>query len=163
MVELVVVILLLAVLAAVLLPRFLDAGNSAMTARLETMAGTLQTGAELVHAQARLEGKLAGLDTITVEGANIQLHGGWPRGHWVRAIRYLVRLDNVSWTPSGQVCQQTWCGRAFQNSVPGAPAFSGRGGKVWPQGYQWSDHCGVYYINNENGTAPLIGVIDADC
>lgn len=158
-----VVILLLAVLAAVLLPRFLDTGDSAMTARLETIAGALRTGAELVHAQAHLEGKLAGLDTISVEGANIQLHSGWPRGHWVRAIRYLLRLDNVSWTPPGEICQQTWCARAFQNSVPGAPAFSGRGGKVWPQGYEWSDLCGVYYINNEDGSPPLIGVTDVEC
>lgn len=163
LVELVVVILLLAVLGAVLLPRFLDTGDRAMSARLETMAGALREASNLVHAQARLEDRLVGIDTVTVEGASIQLHSGYPRGNWVRAIRYLVRLDDQTWTRPGRICTQPWCGRAFQRSVPGAPAFTGRGGKVWPEGYQWSDECGVFYINNEDGTPPLIGVIDADC
>ena len=163
LVELVVVILLLAVLAAVMLPRFIDAGESAMAARLDAMAGSMRTAADLIHAQAQLENKTVGFDAVVTEGATIRLHSGYPRAHWMRAMRYLVRLDDVVWSPAGQICDRPWCGRGFQTSVPGAPAVSGRGGKIWPEGYTWADQCSVYYINNEDGSAPLIGVLDADC
>jgi MSHA pilin protein MshA len=163
LVELVVVVVLLAILAAVALPRFFDGEREARLAALETMRGTLTTAANLVNAQARIEGRSDGPDNITVNGAGIRLHSGYPVSHWVQAVRYLVNLDDVTWTPAGDVCASTWCGRGNQGSINGAPPISAIGAKIWPRGYTWADRCGVYYINNEDGTPPLIGVLAADC
>ena len=162
-VELVVVIVLLAILAAVALPRFLQATDSAMLGRLETVEGSLRSAAGLIHAQAAVENKLDGQDSITVDGASIELHSGYPRAHWMNAMRFMIRLDDTVWTPTGTVCDATWCGRGNQTSITGTPAISGLGAKIWPRGYQWSDQCAVYYINNEDGTEPLLGILSADC
>jgi len=163
LVELVTVIVLLAVLAAVALPRFFDGEAEARLAALETMRGTLATAAALVNAQARVESRTDGADAVVVRGASIRLHSGYPVSHWVQAVRYLVNLDDVTWTPAGNVCASTWCGRGNQGSINGAPPISAIGAKIWPRGYTWADRCGVYYINNEDGTPPLIGVLSADC
>ncbi len=163
LIELLVVLIILGVLAAVALPRFIDTRDRALLAKLHGMRGSLVTAVELVHAQAQLQGLTDGVATISVAGANIRLHSGYPQAHWNRAVRYLIRLDTIAWTPGGTVCEAPWCGRGFQRSVAGAPAVAGRGSKVWPEGYEWTDRCGVYYINNEDGTAPLFGVLTADC
>ena len=56
LVELVVVIILLGILAAVALPRFVSIDRSARIAALEGVAGALKTTASLVQAKARLSG-----------------------------------------------------------------------------------------------------------
>ena len=56
LVELVVVIILLGVLAAVALPRFLDTSTEAKVATLESLAGSIRSTAGLVQAKARLDG-----------------------------------------------------------------------------------------------------------
>ena len=56
LIELVVVIILLGILAAVAVPRFLEASASARIATLENIAGSMRSTINLVRAQARLEG-----------------------------------------------------------------------------------------------------------
>ena len=163
LIELLVVLILLGILAAVMLPRFIDVRDEALLAKLDGMRGAMGTAAELVHAQALLEGRLDGADTITVTGANVAIHSGYPIAQWMRSVRYLVRLDDVRWTPGGRVCTVAWCGRGNRRSIPGAPPITGFGSKIWPEGYEWADQCGVYYINNQDGSAPLLGVLTADC
>lgn len=162
-IELVVVIVLIGVLAAVALPRFIDTEDDARQAALATMRGTLIDAAALINAQARIEGLGEGSGSITVTGATIALHSGYPVSHWMQAVRYMVNQDTVVWTPAGTVCEATWCARGNQTSLAGAPPVTGRAAKIWPRGYAWGDRCGVYYINNENGEPPLVGILDADC
>lgn len=56
LVELVVVILLVGVLAAVALPRFIDVTSVARVAALERVAGAMQATIQLVQTKARLDG-----------------------------------------------------------------------------------------------------------
>jgi len=163
LVELVVVIILLAVLAATALPRFFQGREEARLGKLQAMRGAVASGAALIQAQAKLEGRDEGFDSIVTEGATIALHSGYPRGHWNLALRYLIKLDDTSYSTPGTVCASAWCGRGNQTSIGGAPPISGRGAKLWPRGYQWSDQCSVYYINNEDGSPPLTGLLTADC
>lgn len=163
LVELVVVIILLAVLGAVALPRFIDTEDEARQAALETMAATLNTSAALINAQARAQGLDEGAQTLSVTGASIALHSGYPVSHWVNAMRYMTNLDTVTWTPDGIVCQAAWCGRGNQPSIPGAPPAAVIAAKIWPRGYRFEDQCGVYYINDQNGRPPQIGILSADC
>lgn len=56
LVELIVVIILLGILAAVALPKFLDISREARIAALENIAGAMQTTISMIQAKARLMG-----------------------------------------------------------------------------------------------------------
>lgn len=164
-VELVVITLLLAILVAVALPRLLSAQSQARLAVLEDVAGVVKTATHLVHSQALLEDKTAvgTVDTIVLEGINVQINSGFPRGHWNRALRYITRID-MPFTPLGQVCDERLCGVGNRTSIPGvSSATGGRGGVVFPSGYRWNDLCSVYYYNRQDGSYPLIGVLNTGC
>lgn len=80
-VELVVVIALLGVLAAVALPRFLDIGDNARQAVLEHLEGKLHSMANLVHAEAVLKSvqNQARNDTdVVIDGLIVELKYGYP-------------------------------------------------------------------------------------
>ena len=79
-VELVVVIILLGILAATALPRFLDVDEEAHAAAVEGVTGGLQTGISLYHAQWIAEGT-PGTDTQIAEFNNLRVNvNGYPYG-----------------------------------------------------------------------------------
>lgn len=86
LVELVVVIVLLGLLAATALPRFLDVTDSAQVAVTEGVAGNFATAVMLVHAQWVAEGNSAPASVADATKIQIQMDGssvftnenGWP-------------------------------------------------------------------------------------
>lgn len=76
-IELVVVIALLGLLAAVALPKFADMTAEARTAAFEGVKGGFTSGVQIVHAKWLAQG---GGSTVTVEGATIEVNSttGWP-------------------------------------------------------------------------------------
>jgi len=86
LIELVVVILLIALLAAQALPRFLDATEQAQISALEGVAGGFVTGINIARAQWFVEGFQNGNDTSPANKVSINLDGkiiymnerGWP-------------------------------------------------------------------------------------
>jgi len=90
LVELVVVIALLGILAAVALPRFLSLGDDAHNAAVEHTAGALKTGIIQAHARWQLAGgDPAGNGILNLAGfadGNIDFNPqGYPTGHNKRA------------------------------------------------------------------------------
>ncbi len=101
-VELVVVIILLGILAATALPRFIDVDSDAHTAAVDGVTGGLQTGISLVHAQWIADGTPAA-NTQIAEFNNVRVNAaGFPYGTadnsgatnacgaWARRIRQAV-------------------------------------------------------------------------
>jgi len=81
LIELVVVIVLLGVLAATALPRFLNVTEQAKTASLAAMKGGFTTGVALVRAQWFAEGNSSGSAgaEVVVDGISIYVNEqGWP-------------------------------------------------------------------------------------
>ena len=77
-VELVVVIIILGILAATALPRFLDVSDDAHQATVEAVFGALQASNGLVHAEWIAEGKPA---TVDVDGTTVTVSTtGYPVG-----------------------------------------------------------------------------------
>jgi MSHA pilin protein MshA len=70
LIELIVVIVILGILAATALPRFADLSVNARQAALDGVAGALNSGLAISHAQALIEG-----DDCTVTGTNVVLEG----------------------------------------------------------------------------------------
>ncbi|MFB3103391.1 MAG: type II secretion system protein, partial [Pseudomonadales bacterium] len=79
-VELMVVIILLGILAATALPRFIDIDSDAHTAAVEGVAGGLQTGISLFHVQWIADGTPAA-NTQIAEFNNLRVNAtGFPYG-----------------------------------------------------------------------------------
>ena len=80
-VELVIVIALLGVLAAVALPRFLDIGDNARQSVLEHLEGKLHSIANLVYAEAVLrsvQNQARNDSDVVIEGMIVELKYGYP-------------------------------------------------------------------------------------
>lgn len=78
-VELVVVIALLGILAAVALPRFLNVTDDAHAASVNGTAGAFRSAVGLVKAQAVVE-QAADNDTVDYDGASVTVNGsGYPK------------------------------------------------------------------------------------
>jgi len=77
LIELVVVIVILGVLAAVALPRFISISADARMAKMKGLAGSLSSGGALAHA-AQLVANIASNVSITMEGAAVTMSNGYP-------------------------------------------------------------------------------------
>lgn len=79
LVELVVVIAILGLLAAVALPRFIDLTSDARTAAFNGVKGGFASAVMLAHAQYVAEGQ-SGAAVINFDGQNVSMNAnGWPR------------------------------------------------------------------------------------
>lgn len=76
LIELIVVIIILGILAAVALPRFVDLQLQARQAKLQAALGAVRAGSALFHAQclASLAGPvpISNCDTLSMEGVNVR-------------------------------------------------------------------------------------------
>lgn len=73
LIELVFVIVILGILAAFAVPRFVDLTSEARSASVEGLAGSVRSAAALAHAQALADDLAAGSD-ITVENETISMN-----------------------------------------------------------------------------------------
>lgn len=165
LIELVAVMVILGVLAAVALPQFIDLKDEARSANLAQIEGTMHSATTLVNAQAQIERKTqVGIDTTTlVNGNTVGVNSSYPRGHWNLALRYITGL-NQPFTRTSQICNQPLCGVGNQRSLPGVAGSSGGlVGMIWPENYRWNDDCSAYYYNKNDGTYPLIGRLTSGC
>ncbi|TXR54329.1 pilus assembly FimT family protein [Reinekea thalattae] len=163
--ELVLVIVILSIIVALAVPRFVNSmKRDTRIALLKGMEGTVKTAAELVRKQAVVNGKTTGQDSIEINGAAITIHSGYPIGHWMYSMRYLINQDSVVFLTAAKVCELEWCGRGYQKITPsGVRSTEGRIVKVYPYGFSWNDECGVYYVNHQDGREPVIGLETDDC
>ncbi|HEB89411.1 MAG TPA: prepilin-type N-terminal cleavage/methylation domain-containing protein [Deltaproteobacteria bacterium] len=79
-IELVVVIVIIGILAATALPRFVNLTGDAQSASVQAMGGALGSGVNLAHASWVAQGAVAGVDSATLEGGiTVGLNdSGWP-------------------------------------------------------------------------------------
>lgn len=74
LIELVIVIVILGILAAAALPRFIDLTTDARIAAVNGLAGSVRAAAALAHAQWLVDGGTS----ITMEGNTIDIVNGYP-------------------------------------------------------------------------------------
>ncbi len=77
MVELIVVIVILGILAAVALPRFMGLEREARIAALKSMGGTMLSAAHMAHGVCMAR-NCANNSTLAIEGQNIVFVNGYP-------------------------------------------------------------------------------------
>lgn len=161
LIELVVVIVILGILAAVAAPRFVNLTTDATIARLEAMAGALRSGASIVNARATINNQTSGSDSINVDNTTITTHSGYPGS----VLDGFARTVNLEIEFTGGVCDQDWCGLGNQSQIPSGDVIltDTHVGKLFTEGFSYNDQCGVYYVNREDGSSPEVGIETADC
>ena len=78
LIELVVVIVILGILAAVAVPKFVDMQVDARTSAVNGMFGAVQSASAIAHAQALVKGQTGATGVIDMEGTSIDLVNGYP-------------------------------------------------------------------------------------
>ena len=101
LVELVVVILLIGILAAVALPRYLAVDDQARTASVETTIGVLQTSLQQARSIWMLQADGASAENLQVFGVlqdgQIDFNAnGWPSQQWFGGIEANPITNNVA-------------------------------------------------------------------
>lgn len=155
MIELVVVIILLGILAATALPRFIDIDSEAHDAVVEGVSGGMQTGLALYHAKWIASGEPA-TDTQIADFSNLRVNAaGYPYG----------LVDNSGGT--SDVTTVADCLAVYQNVLQaGAPTISSATSLATTVGSLTditavvaAPNCNYYYTaqNNSSGqTVPLL-------
>jgi MSHA pilin protein MshA len=77
LIELIVVIVILGILAATALPKFVDLSSDAVQAKADGVAGAVASGASILYAQYKISGSSAAVGTMC--NASV-LQGGVPSG-----------------------------------------------------------------------------------
>ena len=103
LIELVMVIVILGILAAVALPRFYDMGTSARTASVQGIYGSVNSAIAVAHSAALIEGKTGATATITLEGNTVNLVYGYPAAT-LAGIGTAVNIGSLS-SGNGSVSQ----------------------------------------------------------
>lgn len=78
LIELVVVIVILGILAATAIPKFIDMSTQARVAKMQGAFGAVKAGAALYHAQWLVSGSPADGNTVSMEGKAIAGVNGYP-------------------------------------------------------------------------------------
>ncbi|MBV8500798.1 MAG: prepilin-type N-terminal cleavage/methylation domain-containing protein [Paucibacter sp.] len=79
LIELIVVIVILGILAATALPKFVNLSSDARTASLNGLQGAITSAANLGYAKAAAAGVTSTASTtVTINGATVNVAYGWP-------------------------------------------------------------------------------------
>lgn len=146
LIELIVVVIILGILAAVALPRFINLQRDARIAKLQAARGSVSAGAALVHATALSRGGVADVNTCAGGG-----------------------VANNSTGPTGTVCTEN----GLINMIHAYPAVTGFGGQSGilsmagltgifnPTQAQLEAEGYTYSVNGTTATFSVVGATDA--
>ena len=98
LIELVVVIIILGILAAVALPKFMGLSTDARVSVVNGMSGSVTEAAAMVHALAEVNGQTGATGTVTLpDGTAVSLAYGYPVG---KSAGILAALQDAPPGPS---------------------------------------------------------------
>ena len=135
LIELIVVIVILGILAATALPRFIGVDTSARAAKMNGARGAVLSASALAHA-AWLIGGSSGT-TATMDGATINLVNGYPDTSSTNGIQVAAQLNTTDYYITGagtatltitsdNTAAHTGCSFTYAEASPGgAPTVSG--------------------------------------
>lgn len=99
MIELIVVIVILGILAATAIPKFLDIQTNARVASINGVRGAMNSAAALAHA-AQLVANAASGTAVTLGGTSITMSNGYPTAD-ANGIQLATNLSATDFTFSG--------------------------------------------------------------
>lgn len=124
LIELVVVIVILGILAATALPKFVDLGKDARITKVKAMEGTLRSTAAMWNGVCRIQGTCltsANTSQITYQGKKVWMFSGYPDSGDVMGVDPTVnyaQIDSLVDTTGYDVSLVDWSTTRF--AVQGA-------------------------------------------
>lgn len=164
LIELIAVIVLLGILAAIALPRFIGLSGDAIAAQVNQRYTAYKTEAKLYYIQAVIDEKLDGRQYVTSSIGTTVLRDGYPYEH---AESLGLFLDSFATYSAGlganDLCPNEYCWKTNTQNTPmdtGAfvGAIGGRGVVVWPKGYTFNQRC-KFVIADDN----IHDIATSDC
>jgi len=144
LIELVIVIIILGILAAVAVPKFVDLQTDARKSMMKGVKGALEGAATTIHAKAVVEGKEKTTGSDLINGVPIVY--GYPADTTI-ALTLAANLDSNDWLVFG-----------------GTGAGTGSGAIITAVGYSAaSGACQVEYKLQASPARPTITVEDGGC
>ena len=164
LIELVVVIVILGILAATVVPKFINLQDDALQATMLTMKSAIKSAESMVALKiiTRPENLNARQNTyLLANGQSIRVRGKLPDGRWNLTFTHLVNFEDISQVNSNNCNDATlkWCvrqrGQNWFNSRGYANLGTGRGFVIFPFSKNLNqDNCYVYYLNQNNNATP---------
>ncbi len=78
LIELVIVIVILGILAAVAMPRFYAMQSDARKAKAQAILGAVKSGAAIAYSAALVNNQIGNTGSITMQGQSVTLRAGYP-------------------------------------------------------------------------------------
>lgn len=170
LIELIIVIVILGILAVTAAPRFIDLQSDAVNAKLQGLAGALQSGANLVFVKAALQGLASGNNIVVINpndpgtaqsgDPGIDISNGYPRRLSGGNPACNVTIGNLkSWLDANisQTCDTDDGSDWFVNNAITNLRYV-------PTGYTISDGCHITFDNTSDSTKPpAIIVTNSGC
>jgi MSHA pilin protein MshA len=127
LIELVMVIVILGILAAVALPKFADLKGDANTAVLKGLGGAMASAANIAHS-AQLVAGGASSASVTLEGVAITMSNGFPTAD-ANGIAKALNGNDFTWQTGGMGKNAT-CYIGYVASVGGAMPVIGAASSI---------------------------------
>ena len=129
LIELIVVIVILGILAATAVPKFIDMASQARVAKMNATRGAVQSASALAHSQSLINGTdSAATGSVTMEGATVAMAYGYPTSAGIVAALNLSTSDYISTAtataatitdnPARTNCQVVYTASAAVNTPP---------------------------------------------
>jgi MSHA pilin protein MshA len=104
LIELVMIIVILGILAAIAVPRYADLKTDARASAVKGMEGAVRAAAQIVHARAILDNQTGATGSVTIEGTAIATAYGYPTNATIddalNSLSGFLFTSNASPTPS---------------------------------------------------------------
>ena len=179
LIELIIVIVILGILSAVALPKFINLQDDALQANMQAMKGALSSAESLVALKIRLNpddlNNNQNRFSLT-DSQSIRVRGKLPDGRWNLTFAHLVDFQNIAQVSSNNCNDEDfkWCvrqrGRNWFVSRGYSTLGTGRGFVIYPFGKNLNqERCYVYYMNQNDTATPatvspsILGVDFTDC
>jgi len=130
LIELIVVIVILGILAATAIPRFINLSADARLAKINGARASVQAAAALAHARWLVDGAVATATSVSMEGTTIALTNGYPDATSILAAAGITEPDFKVTAASGTTplsiaadathlaCAFTYTAAAAANAAP---------------------------------------------
>jgi MSHA pilin protein MshA len=165
LIELVIVIVILGILAAVAVPRFVDLSSSARVAAIQSLGGSVNSALTLVFAKTSVaglgtQGAQVNITWITIAGTPVRIWSGYP-DRWCDGIGVTQQGFSVPpggcYLSAGAIPQGNFTFYGYGNSqIPGGDA----GWRI--EGAPNPSQCSVQYTYNGSGT-PVVTTNSSGC
>jgi len=188
LIELVAVIIILGILSATAIPKYMDLRSEAQISAVQSLRSTIESANQMIYARAVLlrEHKKASAEIcinqatayqtgcLESDGTGFKIKYGHIFGSYTTIMHALEEENSGNFINTGHLgngvkCPQEWCVEAWKDSVTGytrttnEAASDSKIAKLVPRGYAFDEQCGVVVVKNHgNNEAPkILGLTDS--